>query len=227
MSRGLLRGSALTVPGVRTGSSRALEGEAPSRSAKSGKRQIVRYRRGGRGYRLEHGGTFRRHEVAKERERLIGGWLALGLDPKAELTKLTTEHEHANSPRSDANDWNRVSTSRTNHVELYGTNLDSLDQSPLARADPTRLSSRDIRGQVARWTATGLAANSVREPVSVLRQILDFAEVDPNPARNRTVKLPAGPERELVLPSAAEFSPSRRDSPTSTAFHSCSWSRQL
>jgi|SRR6266536_3398802 hypothetical protein len=116
MSRGLLRGSALTVPGVRTGSSRALEGEAPSRSAKSGKRQIVRYRRGGRGYRLEHGGTFRRHEVAKERERLIGGWLALGLDPKAELTKLTTEPEHANSPRSDANDWNRVSTSRTNHV---------------------------------------------------------------------------------------------------------------
>src|SRR6266496_4449791 len=94
MSRGLLRGSALTVPGVRTGSSRALEGEAPSRSAKSGKRQIVRYRRGGRGYRLEHGGSFRRLELAKERERLIGGWLALGLDPKEELTKLTTEPEH-------------------------------------------------------------------------------------------------------------------------------------
>ena len=40
--------------------------------------------------------------------------------------------------------------------------------------------------------------------MSVLRQILDFADVDPNPARHRTVKLPASSERELVLASAAE-----------------------
>jgi hypothetical protein len=44
-----------------------------TRSTNSGKRYIVRYRRGGRGYRLEHGGSFRRQELAKERERLIGG----------------------------------------------------------------------------------------------------------------------------------------------------------
>src|SRR6266536_4458528 len=174
MSRGLLRGSALTVPGVRTGSSRALEGEAPSRSAKSGKRQIVRYRRGGRGYRLEHGGTFRRHELAKERERLIGGWLALGLDPKAELTKLTSEPEHRElglvgrewlESRIDLSDQTR---------RIYRTYLDSLDDSPLARADPSHLSPRDVRAQVARWIAAGLAAKTVRERLSVLRQILDF-----------------------------------------------------
>ena len=40
--------------------------------------------------------------------------------------------------------------------------------------------------------------------LSVLRQILDFAEVDPNPARHRSVKLPAIAERDFVLPSAAE-----------------------
>jgi integrase len=44
----------------------------------------------------------------------------------------------------------------------------------------------------------------VRERLSVLRQILDFAEVDPNPARHRSVKLPAITERDLVLPSAGE-----------------------
>jgi len=175
-----------------------------TRSVKSGKRYIVRYRRGGRGYRLEHGGSFRRHELAKERERLIGGWLALGLDPKVELTKLTTEPEHRELA-SVAREWleSRIDLSAQSR-RIYGSYLDSLDNSPLARADPTRLNPHDIREQVARWTETGLAAKSVRERVSVLRQILDFAEVDPNPARHRTVKLPARSERDVILPSAAE-----------------------
>jgi integrase len=175
-----------------------------TRSVKSGKRYIVRYRRGGRGYRLEHGGSFRRYELAKERERLIGGWLAVGLDPKVELTKLTTQPEHRELA-SVAREWleSRIDLSEQSR-RIYGTYLYSLDESPLARADPTRLNPRDIREQVARWTATGLAAKSVRERVSVLRQILDFAEVDPNPARHRTVKLPARSEREVILPSATE-----------------------
>ena len=62
----------------------------------------------------------------------------------------------------------------------------------------------EIREQVARRTAVGLASKSVRERVSVLRQVIDFAEVNPNPARHRSVKLPARPERELVVPSAGE-----------------------
>ncbi len=175
-----------------------------TRPTKSGRRYIVRYRRGGRGYALEHGGSFRRHELAKERERLIGGWLALGLDPKTELMKLTSEPEHRELA-AVGREWleSRIDLADQSR-RIYGTYLDSLDESPLARAEPTRLSPRDIRGQVARWTAAGLAAKSVRERVSVLRQILDFAEVDPNPARHRSVKLPARTERELVLPSAAE-----------------------
>jgi len=92
-----------------------------TRSTKSGKRYIVRYRRGGRGYRLEHGGSFRRHELAKERERLIGGWLALGLDPKAELTKLTTEPEHRELA-SVGREWleSRVDLSDQSR-RIYGT----------------------------------------------------------------------------------------------------------
>lgn len=175
-----------------------------TRSRKGGKRYIVRYRRGGRGYRLEHGGSFRRLELAKERERVIGGWLALGLDPKNELTKLTTEPEHGDVT-SAGREWlaSRIDLSDQSR-RIYGTYLDSLDESPLARAEPHRLTPGDIRLQIARWTAVGLAAKSVRERLSVLRQILDFAEVDPNPARHRSVKLPAITERDLVLPSAGE-----------------------
>jgi integrase len=175
-----------------------------TRSRKSGKRYIVRYRRGGRGYRLEHGGSFRRHELAKERERLIGGWLALGLDPKEELTKLTSEPEYR-EVTSAGREWlaSRIDLSDQSR-RIYGTYLDSIDASPFARADPHRLTPRDIRAQIARWTAEGLAAKSVRERLSVFRQILDFAEVEPNPARHRSVKLPAIAERDLVLPSAAD-----------------------
>lgn len=175
-----------------------------TRTTKGGKSYIVRYRRGGRGYRLEHGGSFRRHELAKERERLIGGWLARGLDPKDEFAKLTSEPEH-HELATVGREWleSRIDLSEQSR-RIYGSYLDSIDESPLARADPARLTPREIRGQVARWTAVGLASKSVRERVSVLRQVIDFAEVDPNPARHRSVKLPARPETELVLPSAGE-----------------------
>lgn len=175
-----------------------------TRATRSGKRYIVRYRRGGRGYRLEHGGSFRRQELAKERERLIGGWLAVGLDPKEELAKLTDEPERRELATL-GREWleSRIDLSDQSR-RIYSTYLDSIDESPLARDDPGRLTPRDIRGQVARWAGAGLAAKSVRERVSVLRQVLDFAEVDPNPARHRSVKLPARVERELILPSAAE-----------------------
>src|SRR5436189_3977447 len=58
------------------------------RSGKSGKRYLVRYRRGGRAYPLEHAGSFRRLDLAKDRERLVAGWLASALDPRLELARL-------------------------------------------------------------------------------------------------------------------------------------------
>src|SRR6266542_3755437 len=110
-----------------------------TRTTRGGKRYIVRYRRGGRGYRLEHGGSFRRHELAKERERLIGGWLALGLDPKTELAKLTSETERRELA-DIGREWleSRIDLSEQSR-RVYSTYLDSIDESPLAKVDPTRL----------------------------------------------------------------------------------------
>lgn len=175
-----------------------------TRTSKSGKRYIVRYRRGGRGYRLEHAGSFKRLDVARERERLVGGWLALGLDPREELATAEVE-EQPRDLMEIARDWlgSRVDLSDQSR-RIYGTYLDSIAESPLARADPSLMKPSDVRGQVARWIKAGLAPKSIRERVSVLRQVLDFAEIDPNPARHRSVRLPARIERELILPSADE-----------------------
>jgi integrase len=174
------------------------------RTTKRGKRYIVRYRRGGRGYRLEHAGSFKRLDLARERERLVGGWFALGLDPREELTKVEVEDE----PRElidVAREWlgSRVDLSDQSQ-RIYGTYLDSIAESSLARMDPSLVRPSDVRAQVARWMKAGLGPKSIRERVSVLRQVLDFAEIDPNPARHRSVRLPARVERELVLPSADE-----------------------
>lgn len=174
------------------------------RSTESGRRYIVRYRRGGRGYRLEHAGSFRRQDAAKERERLVGGWLAAGLNPRAELKKLTVE-----SPRRElrivGREWleSRIDLSEQS-TRVYGTYLDAIESSPLGAADPSSIAPGDVRTQIARWLAAGLAAKSVRERVSVLRQVLDYAEVEPNPARHHSVKLPARVERDLQLPSASD-----------------------
>jgi integrase len=174
------------------------------RTTKGGKRYIVRYRRGGRGYRLEHAGSFKRQDAAKERERLVGGWLAAGLDPREELAKLGTEEELREvSTVGREGLESRIDLSEQSS-RVYTTYLESIDESPLGKADPGRITPRDVRAQVARWAAAGLASKSIRERVSVLRQVLDFAEVDPNPARHRTVKLPAKIETELVLPSAQD-----------------------
>lgn len=176
-----------------------------TRTTKSGKRYIVRYRRGGRGYRLEHAGSFKRQDLAKERERLVGGWLAAGLDPREELSKLGAAEDERTTLAKVGREWleSRIDLAEQSR-RVYSAYLDSLETSPLGQSDPKRIGPGDVRAQVARWVAAGLAPKSVRERVSVLRQVLDFADIDPNPARHRTVKLPARTETELVLPSASE-----------------------
>ena len=48
----------------------------------------VRYRRGGRAFAIEIAGSFSSAKEAKIRRDLVAGWLAAGLDPKAELAKI-------------------------------------------------------------------------------------------------------------------------------------------
>ena len=188
------------------------------RTTRSGKRYMVRYRRGGRGYRLEHAGSFKRQDIARERERLVGGWLAAGLDPAEELAKLGAAEHERTTLSTVGREWldSRLDLAEQSQ-RVYATYLDSVDDSPLGRSDPNRIEAADIRAQVARWSAAGLAPKSVRERVSVLRQVLDFAGVEPNPARHRTVRLPARAEIELVLPSANDIVVLAGSLPKSTA----------
>jgi hypothetical protein len=59
-----------------------------TRQTKSGVRYVVRYRLGGRGYPLVHGGSFKTLKQARARRDLIAGELAGGRNPAEALAAI-------------------------------------------------------------------------------------------------------------------------------------------
>jgi len=71
----------------------------------------------------------------------------------------------------------------------------------LGDRDPQTLTPDDVQAWIS---GSSLKPSSARQYLATLRQVLDYAGLDPNPARDRRVRLPRS-ERTLVdPPSAAE-----------------------
>jgi integrase len=168
-----------------------------SRSTTSGRKHVVRYRLGGRAYPIEHGGSFPTLKEAKTRRDLIAGELAAGRNP-ADLLRHMTERpivrtfaqvaEAYQTSRVDIGDETRKNT--ISHIKAM---------SVFADRDPATITPGDIREWIGSLT---LKASSVRRYVSTLRAILDFADVDPNPAKDPKVKLPREEATIIEPPSA-------------------------
>lgn len=181
----------------------------------------VLYRRGGRGYRIETAGTFRgwrggkssdgalrpavgiAETEARGRRDLVGGWLAVGLDPREQL-------EHALAPSCPVQPFSawaerfivsRVDVSESTR-EAYRKRLKRLRASSISDRDPFTLIAQDVRELVGELAATMKPA-SVAKHIDLVRLVLDYANVEPNPARDRRVKLPRD-EREEPQPPPAE-----------------------
>jgi integrase len=65
------------------------------------------------------------------------------------------------------------------------------------------LTAADVGGLVAELAGNGLARESIRKTRATLAMVLDFAGVQPNPARDRSVKLPRDDRAEVNPPTAA------------------------
>src|SRR5262249_57200300 len=72
-------------------------------------------------------------------------------------------------------------------VKLYGNARDKLGQ--LAGRDPATVKWSDVQA----WIADNktLSPKTVRHYLGSIRQVLDFCDVEPNPARSPKVKIPA------------------------------------
>jgi integrase len=167
------------------------------RETKAGPRFHVRYRLGGRYTPVQHGGSFPTLREARIRRDWIGGELAAGRVPDLSLIP-----EKRETLAQVAERW------RASRVDITDTTSD-VYRRHIARITPTLghlEPSRITVAHVQEWTAAQsaeLKPGSLRNYLGTLKQILDHAGLNPNPARSRQVKLPRA-ETTIVEPPTGE-----------------------
>jgi integrase len=171
-----------------------------SRTTKDGDvRWRVEFRPGGREERTRFAGSFRTKRLATIRAGAVEADLAAGRIP--DLRPVSTE---STSPtfKQAARAWqgSRLdiadSTRDQHRIQLDkllpligGSRLDELDASGFA----------DV---VARLHGQGVARETIRKTLGAAAMTLDHAGVVPNPARDRSIKLPREEPEEVNPPSA-------------------------
>lgn len=170
-----------------------------ARVTKKGRRFQVRYRLGGRAYPVQHGGSFSTLREAKVRRDLIAGELAAGRNP-ADLLRAMVQRPTARTFRewADAYQASRVDIAAETTKNL-GSHLKTI-LPMFGDRDPETITLADVQEWIGTLT---LKASSIRRYVATLRAVLDFADVDPNPARDPRLRLPRE-ERTTVEPPSAD-----------------------
>jgi len=172
-----------------------------TRITKTGERRyVVRYRRGGRAYPIEHGGSFRTMKDARARRDLIAGELAAGRNPDLVLRALLVQPsvvtfaavaERYRASRVDIGD-----ETRKNMLAHFASILPTF-----GTRDPATVTTADVQEWIVSLT---LKPSSIRRYLATLRAVLDFAGVDPNPARDGRVRLPREESVPVDPPSAQD-----------------------
>jgi integrase len=172
-----------------------------TRRTRSGPRYVVRYRLGGRAYPVEHGGSFKTLKEAKARRDLIGGEIASGRNPRDLLSAVAA----APDPIMPLATWaKRYAASRVDYAEETAKNVSSHLKALLStfgERDPGTITAADVQEWIG---GLRLKPSSVRRYLATLRALLDFADVDPNPARDPRVKLPREEPTVVDPPTVAE-----------------------
>lgn len=164
-----------------------------------GRTYAVLYRRGGRMYAVQSAGTFKTEKEARTRRDLVAGWIAQGLEPKAEIAKLKKE-----KTRRTLAEWSalwlasRVDLS-PGARETYRRRLNAINPS-LGKVDPFDYTTADAQEWIA--AQSHLSPVTVSHYVRAIRLIFDYAKVLENPWRDRSVKLPRQAQEEVSPPAS-------------------------
>lgn len=156
---------------------------------------LVRYRLGGRESRRRHGGSFATLREARKRREWIADELAAMRVPDLTLlepSRLSLVEAFEEWRRSridvDAGTAANYRTSQARAVEVLGV----VPVETVGTVEVARL--------VAGLHEAGAARESIRKIRSHLAMVLDFVGIDPNPARDRGVKLPPRVAEEMTPP---------------------------
>jgi integrase len=171
------------------------------RQTKRGKRYVVRYRLGGRSYPVVHAGSFTTMKEAAKRRDLVAGELAAGRNPAVLLAAIReTPKVRTFEETFDAFVASRVDVKEAtllNYRSHRGRLVAALGQS-----DPRQITWQEVQELVHTLTVD-LQPLSIRRYLGTLAQVLDYAEQDPNAARDRRIRLPRS-EAETVDPPSAD-----------------------
>ncbi len=174
-----------------------------TRTDEDGPRYVVRYRLGGRAYPLVHGGSFKTMKEAKARRDLVAGEIAAGRNPADTLRAMVEQPKRRTFARVGRGVPGEPRRHRRRDGEEHAAPPEA-DAADVQRPRP----GHDHPGRRAGVDRAGstLKPSSTRRYLATLRAVLDFAGVDPNPARDSRVRLPREERR----------SSTRRPRPTST-----------
>jgi integrase len=164
-----------------------------------GKRFRVEYRLGGRESRIRYGGSFKRRELAKIRRDYIAGELVGKRVP--DLRQLDGEHPSAPTFAQAAKRWqaSRIDIADSTR-DQHRIQLEKL--LPLIGRPIDALEAQDFAHVVAALHGQGVARETIRKTLGAGAMTLDHAGIEPNPARDRSIKLPPDDSEEVNPPSA-------------------------
>lgn len=177
------------------------------KTTKGATRHQVLFRRGGRETAIEAAGTFKLDREARLRRDLVAGWLAAGLDPKAELAKLTAPTPAARAFADEAEAL--IATRHDAAGESIRSKKNALAKLRELRPDlaakaATEWTVRDVQEYVTALVQAGLAPATIdRYLIDGPKLVLDFALGRANnPARDASIKPPRIVRKELSPPTA-------------------------
>jgi integrase len=168
-----------------------------------GKRYRVEYRLGGRESKVSYGGSFRTLREATVRKNWITAELVALRVP--DLTLTMAEPTSAPTVRETADRWlgSRIdvaANTSANHRAAVSSIVPLIGD-----RDIDTLTPADVAELVATLSKTR-KRETVRKTLLALAMLLDYAGLDPNPARDKTaVRLPFEKKTEVKPPSAAHI----------------------
>ena len=167
-------------------------------------RYLVKYRLGGRESAHRYAGSFPTRREALARERWVAGELAAMRAPR-----LGSLEDTADSVPTLAEAAERWRASRVDVVDgtAVGHRVQLARVLPLLGTRPVdEITPADVAELVAALHATGRKRETIRKSLGALAQVLDFAGVRDNPARDRVrVRLPRGEREEPSPPTAGQI----------------------
>jgi integrase len=141
---------------------------------------------------------------ARVRRDLIAGELAVGRNPR-DILRAMIEEPRTKTLARWAAEWqaSRLDLAEAS-ARALGVHLRRI-LPVFGEREPQAIAWTDVQAWLGSLAADGLRPGTIHQYVTTLRLLLDFCGADPNPARDRRVKLPRMVSEEPTPPSAKQF----------------------